>query len=328
MKRRLSEPAEDGEPEPLQAVNSKWRKNAVRSTVMILDMSEGVNKRDLLPDRISNVTDNVMQFTEDYFRKCPLGRLAVVATREGGAETICGLEVSGVEVQKAIVSKVKGTCGSGVGSLLNALEVSMRILENQPKAAAKEVLVIWSSCSTADPGDIHETIGRVKDKGVVCNVIGLGGQLYVLGVLAKRTGGCYKVPRHENHFKELVMEGTSPALVSDSSPAYLIPMGFPTLSETPQGSQYTCPQCWQTTTSFPALCTICNTTLLSSAHIARSYYSLYDLPPSAPHTSDTEPCYGCSAPPVSSRCSACSCSYCSSCASFIKEKLNYCPGCN
>lgn len=46
----------------------------------------------------------------------------------------------------------------GEPSLQNSLELALSSLKNFPSHASREVLLIMSSLTTCDPGDINETI--------------------------------------------------------------------------------------------------------------------------------------------------------------------------
>lgn len=44
-------------------------------------------------------------------------------------------------------------------------------------SSLKKVVVIYSSLSTCDPGDIHETIAKLKTHKVRASVVGLGAEM-------------------------------------------------------------------------------------------------------------------------------------------------------
>lgn len=68
----------------------------------------------------------------------------------------------------------------------------------------KEILLVNSSVSICDPGNISETIAKLKSLKVVCSVISLSAQLYILGELANQTNGNSMLAMSEAHFNELV----------------------------------------------------------------------------------------------------------------------------
>jgi transcription initiation factor TFIIH subunit 2 len=60
-----------------------------------------------------------------------------------------------------------------------------------PTFSRKEILLINSSISICDPGDIFKTIQKLKQKNVVCSVVSLSSELHVLSKLSKETNGSF-----------------------------------------------------------------------------------------------------------------------------------------
>ena len=104
---------------------------------------------------------------------------------------------------------------------------------------------------------------------------------------------------------------------------------------------YICPNCKSKICSLPTICPCCNTMLILSTHLARSYHHLIPLknfmevPVSDNYSSSN--CFGCqidfpapsSSQLTSSRyvCTECSNHFCIDCDVFIHEILHNCPGC-
>ncbi len=61
----------------------------------------------------------------------------------------------------------------GNASLQNALELSFENFVAVPSYAKKEVLVIFSSITNCDPGNINETFEKLKANYISCSVISL-----------------------------------------------------------------------------------------------------------------------------------------------------------
>ncbi|KAJ9473772.1 General transcription factor IIH subunit 2 [Diplonema papillatum] len=332
------------------------RRNVMRNMVLVIDASEGGNRRDFLPDRLSNVALAATEFARRFFDKCPLGRLGLVITREGAAEVVTGLQVGPQQIQHRLNETIRQSCGSGVASLQNALDTAMNQLKAQALVSTREILILWSSSSTADPGDIFSTMDEAARQRITCNIISIGGQLRVLSTLANRTGGTYTVPKHEVHFQELLFShadapvDTSPSEGSQLNtskqqeqstkvpalPKSFVVMGFPniakcttTTSEEILRPKYECPRCASIVAMLPAVCDVCNITLLSSVHVARSFYSLFPSRKSESVTiSSPVICTACNAAAESlKRCTACQSTFCAACDEFIHSKLNNCPGC-
>ena len=63
---------------------------------------------------------------------------------------------------------------SGEPSLQNSLEVALQTLKHMPAHATREIVVIMSSLTTCDPGDINVTLQSCKSANLRCSVISLG----------------------------------------------------------------------------------------------------------------------------------------------------------
>ena len=88
-----------------------------------------------------------------------------------------------------------------------------------PDYGSKEVLVVYGSLSTTDPGDIHATIEDMEASNIRCSVVGWGAEVFILKQLTKKTGGTYAVALDEGHFQELLLDHSPPppTLSSDQS---------------------------------------------------------------------------------------------------------------
>ena len=329
----------------------------MRNLILVVDVSgstdvggrraSGVHTRDLLPDRLTNIVENCYEFVAAFFEQCPLGRLGLVVTREGRAEKLSRLQVGAPNLLHAIDTSIRDTCGSGNGTLQNCLEICLSELKTQPPVSTREVLILWASNSSTDPGDVFKTIDTIREERVICNVVGLGGQVRVLQALAERTGGEYSVPADETHFRKLVMDHAKPPGVDAEQPRAAKPgfvkMGFPQKSasayvianNTAQGDCFVCPQCGAATPGLPAMCAICSMTLLSAAHVARSFYSLRPPLQMKPlPTPEATHCVGCSevlndktTGTGSFQCEKCDSPLCEPCSNYVVQKLHLCPGC-
>ena len=102
-------------------------------------------------------------------------------------------------------------------------------------------------------------------------------------------------------------------------------------------SGFSCPRCGCKVCSIPSDCPICQLTLISSSHLARSYHHLF---PIAPFNTEKlnefseKTCFGCSKNLINDlnddlvfKCERCANIFCSSCDSYIHGNLHNCPGC-
>ena len=362
MKRKRDE----GEASPQRSRQTRQRHNVMRNMVLVVDLSDGSNRADMLPTRLANIISSTAVFAERFFDECPLGRLGGVITREGTADKLCRLQVGASPFLSSLQKKVGNSCGSGQGSLQNSLEHALAELSAQPAVSTREVLVVWASNNTCDPGDIGGTLSHLKQHNIRVNVIGLGGSVRVLQHVADTTGGTYVVPRDETAFRRAFLRSAAAPVVPEhagQAPGF-VTMAFPTpapegvyAQAAPGGAAaltgacYECPVCATPTPSLPSLCGTCGITLLSSAHVARSYYSLHPLPPFVQLTRDqlssAVSCDGCNTSLSDSvgaytsptlptdeasgalafRCPSCSCALCPVCHDYAFDKLHRCPCC-
>jgi len=244
----------------------------------------------------------------------------------------------------------KTTIGSEP-SLQNALELAKNHLSHVPKHGTREIVVIYACLTTCDPGNVFETINLLKMEKIRSSAIGLAAELHVYKKLTKETGGMFGVVLNEGHFKELLFDHVSPpAIGADVSESSLVPMGFPSRKRQQVPTicschhkmvkgGYICPRCASKVCELPTECPVCQLTLVSSPHLARSYHHLFpvenfkELPPvQSINEESLAKCLSCQTifDPLESRysCPKCSSEYCLDCDVFIHEVLHNCIGCH
>jgi transcription initiation factor TFIIH subunit 2 len=105
----------------------------------------------------------------------------------------------------------------------------------------------------------------------------------------------------------------------------------------PSRSGYSCPRCDCKVCSIPSDCPLCQLTLISSSHLARSYHHLFPVSPFRSEnviSSSESVCFCCTKNILNDayadllfRCEICLNIFCSNCDSYIHENLHNCPGC-
>jgi len=245
---------------------------------------------------------------------------------------------------------------SGEPSLQNALDMACASLVNVPSHGSREVLVVYGSLTTCDPGDIYDTVALLKKERVRVSFVGLAAEIQICKVLCKETNGSYGVVLNETHFRDLLFEAIPPPAVTQArNTSNLVMMGFPTKSNDLHASYcvchskltvggYICPRCSSKICELPTDCDVCGLTLVSSPHLARSYHHLFpvdnflEVPWSGTHGSS---CFACqtafdSSPPAGAglesnsgrySCPRCYHQFCVDCDIFVHEVLHNCPGC-
>lgn len=102
-------------------------------------------------------------------------------------------------------------------------------------------------------------------------------------------------------------------------------------------SGFKCPRCGCNVCSIPSDCPICQLTLISSSHLARSYHHLFPVSPFITETLLEQTNYEClicsrnllnqSNDGIIMKCEQCLSIFCSGCDFYIHNNLHNCPGC-
>jgi transcription initiation factor TFIIH subunit 2 len=216
----------------------------------------------------------------------------------------------------------------------------------------REALVLLSSLTSCDPGSVVDSIAAAKKAKLRVSIIGLSAEMYLSSKIAKDTLGTYNVAQNEEHLREVVMAACAPpALQGVAVESKLVRMGFPAKDAEGAraatfvgeacmvaGGAYTCPRCGAKNDSLPCECHVCKLTLISAAHLARSYHHLFPIArfkevPAGALASGVGRCsfcehlWGDEDSEKRLQCDACGCLCCEWCDEFIHESLHNCPGC-
>ena len=60
-----------------------------------------------------------------------------------------------------------------------------------PTHASREIVVIFGSLTTCDPGNIHETLNNLIKDRIRVNIISLAAEVKILREISEKTGGMY-----------------------------------------------------------------------------------------------------------------------------------------
>jgi len=317
------------------------RRGMNRHLIVIIDISK---------IRFDQLLSYIQDFIYDYFDQNPISQMGIIVTRNGIAEKLTELSGNASKHADSLLNIEEG----GQPSLQNALHMAGVTMNVLPTYGSKEILIIYGSLSTCDPGDIYETIDKLSKSKIRVSVVGWGAEVYILRKIASETQGIYNVASNQAHFQELLHDHSPPppTLINNVSiSANLVCMGFPqkqpinALSfclchqELRKGG-YTCPKCESKWCNLPADCTVCGLPLVASPHLARSYHHLFPLSSFSPNNIGNEMedifCFGCKENLSSIltnedqtyyKCPRCSQYYCYDCDLFLHETLHNCPGC-
>nr|CAG4643949.1 EOG090X05VA [Lepidurus arcticus] len=331
----------------------------MRHLFLIIDFSECMLLQDFKPTRQRCVLKLLEEFIQEFFDQNPISQMSILITRNKRAEKITELAGNPRKHIEAL-QKLRDTSCSGEPSLQNGLEAALQVLQNMPSHTSREVMVIFGSLTTCDPGDISVTLQSLQQKQVRVCAVGMSAEVHVLRRVCKGTKGEYGVPLDEQHFRSIVLDNVLPPKSQGSSESALVKMGFPgrglagTSEEddnlpalcvchmdqeeqrplTTQGHR--CPQCLARYCELPVECRLCGLTLVSAAHLARSYHHLFPLAAfvekERAEIGELSHCYGCVKPwaeadKIVYECSTCQSVYCLECDLFLHDTLHTCPGC-
>lgn len=282
----------------LQKDTTPLQRGIIRHCLLVLDLSQAMMEKDLRPTRFLLTLTYTMAFVREFFEQNPISQLGILGMRDGLAIRISELSGNPNDHISAL-KELRNTEPKGAASLQNALDMSRAALYHTPSHGTREVVIILGALSSADPGDIHQTINAcVRDKLRV-TVIGLAAQMHICADLCARTNAgdtsSYNVALDEPHYRELLMAITTPPVMrtsasttSATSASALLQMGFPSRYTEPRATLcachgvltnggYNCSRCSAKVCSLPQTCPACDLTLILSTHLARSYHHLFPL---------------------------------------------------
>ena len=267
------------------------RRGLIRYLVVAIDCSSAASEKDMRPCRLEMVKANMLTFIRNYFDQNPISQLSIIITCDGIAEVVT--ELSGNpknhEAKLKLLKRMEGDA-----SLQNLLLLASNSLVHVPNYGTRELLIVYNSLKTRDPGDIFDTIQSMKANNIRVSAICTAAELSICKRITVETAGTFDVSMHAAHFGDLLMHHTIPPpqlQKKNKLTTEFVYMGFPkrvfdvnaTLAA--DGSQvtlataaYVCPRCFGRTTELPTQCNICGLQLNSSTHIARSHHHLFPVP--------------------------------------------------
>ncbi|KAK9459650.1 Ssl1-like-domain-containing protein [Lipomyces oligophaga] len=294
------------------------QRGIIRHLMLIIDLSNAMADKDLRPTRYQLSLTYSIQFITDYFEQNPISQLGIIGMKDGLAALISQLGGNPNDHISALQA-LKKQEPSGDPSLQNSLEMARGALYHVPSHGTKEIVIIFGSLLSCDPGDIHKTIATLKSEQVRVRIVGLAAEVAICKEICKQTNdgdnvSTYGVVLNEQHFKELLLSASTPPAATGNkigSGSKLMRMGFPSriIESVPSfcgchtrlvKGGYICPRCKIKVCSLPTECPSCGLTLILSTHLARSYHHLLPLRnwrelawEEAKHASE---CYACRKP--------------------------------
>ncbi|KAL9103668.1 MAG: hypothetical protein Q9163_001327 [Psora crenata] len=300
------------------------QRGIIRHLILVLDFSFAMSEKDLRPTRYLLTITYTMAFISEFFEQNPISQLGIIGMRDGLAIHVSDMSgnpddhISRLQTLRAQEPK-------GLPSLQNALEMARGALYHAPTHTTREVLIVFGSLLSSDPGDIHTTIAALVNAHIAVSVIGLAAQVAICNTLVTRTNPSssptqtYNVALNEQHYRSLLMAATTPptsthqSVAEQGNKSSLLMMGFPSrlvdqvptlcaCHSKPTRGGYLCSRCQSKVCSLPISCPACGLTLILSTHLARSYHHLFPLRNwrevswSRASSSPQNACFGCLTP--------------------------------
>lgn len=301
----VQEREEERKRKRLRKDTKPFQRGIIRHVVLVLDLSEAMMEKDMRPNRFITMVNYTQDYIREFFEQNPISQMSVLGMHDGVCIRISELSGNPAEHVAAIQglrSKEEGKEPKGAPSLQNALELARATLYHTPSHGTREVIVVFGSLLSLDPGDIHQTVKACVRDRIRVSIIGMSARLKICTEIVTRTNAGddseYTIATDQEMLKELLLATTTPPVVRETkqaaaapppeSAAALMMMGFPSRVVEDQLTMcachgnltmggYTCSRCSAKVCSLPITCPSCQLTLLLSTHLARSYHHLFPL---------------------------------------------------
>ncbi|KAJ2803914.1 hypothetical protein H4R20_002704 [Coemansia guatemalensis] len=263
------------------------QRGIMRHVTVVIDQSEAMGVRDMTPTRMHAAMGLAEQFVAEFFDQNPISQLSVVGTRDGLAEKVTELSSNPMDHVGALRNRAQRDL-AGEPSLQNALELAMHGLRRAPTHGLREIICVFGSLTTCDPGDIEQTLQALRHADVRVSMVHLAAEVHVFKRICTLTGGSFAVAADADNLRDALFELIPPPpLAAGRATADMVRMGFPIKARatdvpTPcvchhelSFSGYLCPRCGSKVCSLPTDCDVCGLSLVSAPHLARSYHHLF-----------------------------------------------------
>ncbi|KAL8789603.1 MAG: hypothetical protein Q9213_001039 [Squamulea squamosa] len=277
------------------------QRGIIRHLIIIIDLSAAMMEKDLRPTRYLLTIRYCQDFITEFFEQNPISQIGIVGMRDGLAVRVSDMSGNPSD-HISNLQALRKDDPQGQPSLQNALDMARAALFHAPSHGTREILLLFGSLLSSDPGDIHTTISSLVASHINTTVIGLSAQVAICLTLVKRTNPQSNPQKHYNvaldevNYRELIMRLATPpeahtqqaTSIDDSNASSLLMMGFPSRVTDPKPSLcachsrptsggYLCSRCSTKVCSLPTTCPACSLTLILSTHLARSYHHLFPL---------------------------------------------------
>ncbi|KAL8908470.1 MAG: hypothetical protein Q9207_000776 [Kuettlingeria erythrocarpa] len=266
------------------------QRGIIRHLIVIIDLSAAMTEKDLRPTRYLLTIRYCQDFVTEFFEQNPISQIGIIGMRDGLAVRISDMSGNPSD-HISNLQALRSTDPKGQPSLQNAFDMARAALFHAPSHGTREILLLFGSLLSSDPGDIHTTITSLVNAHITTSVIGLSAQVAICLTLVKRTNPHSNPQKHYNialdevNYRELIMRLATPpeshtqqaaASVDNSNKSSLLMMGFPSRVTDPSPSLcachsrpttggYLCSRCSSKVCSLPTTCPACSLTLILSS---------------------------------------------------------------
>ncbi|KAJ3268397.1 hypothetical protein HDV01_003060 [Terramyces sp. JEL0728] len=198
------------------------QRGIIRHLVIIIDCSRTMAELDLRPNRLDHTLTLLSSYFSEFLDQNPLSSILLLSTKDGVGERLSDWLASPNSLSKVVNQRYSP---SGEPSLQNSLELARQALITVPTHVSREILVLYGALNTCDPGDLDQTIDKLKTDNIRASVINLSAQMHICEKICKSTGGSFYVVQNQAHYRELLFNTIPPPPLMTKS--QMIQMGFP-----------------------------------------------------------------------------------------------------
>uniref|UniRef100_A0A3B0MTT7 von Willebrand factor type A domain/Ssl1-like/TFIIH C1-like domain containing protein, putative n=1 Tax=Theileria annulata TaxID=5874 RepID=A0A3B0MTT7_THEAN len=149
------------------------------SIMILFDMSEQMHEMDFKPDRLYCAFNSLKEFMNVLYGSGPITQVGIIVMRNKICNVITQFGTNPDE-QMELLSNILKDGPEGSSSLQNGLEMCLKIMCELPYYMTREILIIFGSNKTLDPGNILITLDKLKQNFITVNCISLSPELYIL----------------------------------------------------------------------------------------------------------------------------------------------------
>ncbi|RAR07854.1 tfiih basal transcription factor complex p44 subunit [Stemphylium lycopersici] len=222
----VQEREEERKRKRLRKDTKPFQRGIIRHVVLVLDLSEAMMEKDMRPNRFITMVNYTQDYVREFFEQNPISQMSVLGMHDGVCIRVSELSGNPAEHVAAIQglrSKDDGKEPKGSPSLQNALELARATLYHTPSHGTREVIVVFGSLLSLDPGDIHQSVKACVRDRIRVSVIGMSARLKICTEIVRRTNAGdeseYTIATDQEMLKELLLATTTPPVIRQSAPA-------------------------------------------------------------------------------------------------------------